>query len=68
MPIGVEEVGLHTRIDDHQHRKKRLARLGVVGVRLGSRNDGPVFNYMSGKPMRKALQCLILLLSDHLPA
>ena len=48
MPVCIEHVGLHPRIDDHQHRKQRLTRLSVAIVGIGGGNNGPMLNYVLG--------------------
>ena len=66
--VGVQHIDLNTRIDDHQHRQQGFAGRPVGSVRIGPCNLRPVFDDVTGQPVRQALQRLLFVLGRDLPS
>ena len=75
--IGVQQVGVHTRVDDHQHAQQGrafglLCRRGCGCCRRCVRfrlcQQRPLRHDVPRQPMRQPLQGLLFLLERHLPA
>jgi hypothetical protein len=65
--VGVKQIDLNARIHHHQHRQQGFPGQPVGSVCIDLCNLWPVFDDVTGKPVRQALQRLLFVLYRNVP-